>query len=103
MLRPGGEVDFLLSDWHDTVRLNGKFDIIYCRNSLRQSTKQYWRESLNRFQALLVAGGVLVLETSNAIGIQSEVIELLDDVGFHEFDDTIQPDKIYAIASWPTG
>ena len=49
------------------------FGVICCRNSLRCSTKANWRRSLLRFHDLLVPGGVLILETHNALGIQEEV------------------------------
>jgi chemotaxis methyl-accepting protein methylase len=62
-----------VADWHDPQFAPASFDLIHCRNSLRLSTKRYWRQSLARFRELLTPGGVLYVESVNAIGIQEEV------------------------------
>jgi 2-polyprenyl-3-methyl-5-hydroxy-6-metoxy-1,4-benzoquinol methylase len=100
----GGSVRYLACGWQECPR-SEPFDLIYCRNSLRCSLKVYWRCSLRCFWELLVPGGVLLLETLNAIGIQDEVEELLAECGFTtvpETGDHPPPDR-YVFAIWPTG
>jgi chemotaxis methyl-accepting protein methylase len=58
------------------------FELVYCRNGLRLSTKAYWRRSLLRFHELLSPGGALLLENVNASGVQNEVDELLAECEF---------------------
>jgi hypothetical protein len=79
--------------------------VVHCRNSLRCSTKPYWRRSLRRFHELLSPGGVLLLENVNAIGIQDEVEGLLAECGFVPLaaGAAREPTPKYVLAVWPTG
>jgi hypothetical protein len=72
---------------------------------LRCSTRPHWRRSLRRFHELLSPGGVLLLETVNAIGIQDEVEELLAECEFVPLTEAAirEPAARYVIAVWPTG
>jgi hypothetical protein len=72
---------------------------------LRCSTKPYWRRSLQRFRELLDAGGVLLLENVNAIGIQDEVEKLTQECGFLQIPegDSRKPSGKYVMGIWPTG
>jgi len=99
----GGTLNYLQADWHDKPLVNGEFDFIYCANSLRRSTKPYWRETLSRFFDLLSPDGTLILETVNAIGIQSEVRGILRDVGYCPLTDNPMPNNKYVLEFWPTG
>ncbi len=91
-------------NWHDPCLEPGSFSLIYCRNSLRCSTKSYWRNSLRRFHELL-ASGVLLLENVNAIGIQGEVEELLGSVRFISTPGKkVHPSgSKFVLSRWPTG
>jgi chemotaxis methyl-accepting protein methylase len=101
----GGSVRYLACDWFSPDLPAQGADLIYCRNSLRCSTKPYWRRSLERFRDLLSPGGVLLLENVNAIGIQDEVEELYPACGFQPFPQGGIPDATgkYVLATWPTG
>ena len=102
---PGGSVSHLSGDWLTANLSAGIFGLVHCRNSLRCSTKSYWRRSLLRFHELLSPGGVLLLENVNAIGIQTEVEELLAECGFVSLAAGAfrEPVARYVIAMWPTG
>lgn len=102
---PGGGVRHVHSDWNDDGLPRRVFDLIYCRNSLRGSTKPYWRRSLHRFHELLAPGGVLLLETLNAIRIRDEVEVLLRESGLVELppNGDHPPLERYVVAMWPTG
>jgi SAM-dependent methyltransferase len=110
---PGGYVHYLSADWNDQSALRGSFEFIHCRNSLRESTKSYWRKSLARFFDLLAPGGVLMLEIHGRSEICHEVNEILVDVGFHALQDADtgfyelkednldrSPDKKYVFQIW---
>ena len=99
----GGTLNYLQADWHDKPLVRGEFEFIYCANSLRRSTKSYWRETLLRFFDLLSPDGTLILETVNAIGIQSEVQEILCDVGYSPLTDAPAPNSKHVLEFWPTG
>jgi 2-polyprenyl-3-methyl-5-hydroxy-6-metoxy-1,4-benzoquinol methylase len=101
---PGGSVSYVAADWFDATLEPETFGVVYCRNSLRCSTKVYWRRSLQRFRGLLSPGGVLLLETLNAIGIQPEVEELIAESGFVTWParERLMSSK-YLLAAWPTG
>ena len=101
----GGSVSYINSDWFDTNLQPAMFGIIYCRNSLRCSTKKYWRRSLDRFYELLLPGGILLLENVNAIGIQYEMEDLLEECGFVQFVAELDrtPSNRYVFSMWPTG
>jgi hypothetical protein len=79
--------------------------VVICRNGLRGATKPNWRRSPLRFRDLLVPGGVLLLETQNAVEIQEEVEVLLDECGFAPWVGEARRDSSakYWIALWPTG
>jgi SAM-dependent methyltransferase len=77
-----GSLRFLHCDWKDDSLPAGGFGLIYCRNSLRCATKPYWRQSLQRFHDLLAPGGILLLETLNAIDIREEVEEMIREQSF---------------------
>jgi len=100
---PGGPVAYRVGDWL-TADLPS-FGVICCRNSLRCSTKAHWRRSLLRFHDLLVPGGLLILETHNALDIQEEVEVLLDECGFTRLIAGAERDPCvrYRIDCWPTG
>jgi SAM-dependent methyltransferase len=102
---PGGSVSYSCMDWFSAELPGAGFGLIYCRNSLRCSTKPYWRPSLRRFHELLSPGGALLLETLNAIGIEEEVTELLEECGFSRLEPGVerQPPARYVIDVWPTG
>jgi SAM-dependent methyltransferase len=102
---PGGTVSYSCGDWFSAELPRDGFRLVYCRNSLRCSTKPYWRRSLRRFHELLAPGGVLFLENVNAIGIQEEVEELLEECGFSTLEPGVsrQPPARYVIEVWPTG
>jgi SAM-dependent methyltransferase len=102
---PGGSVTFLAADWFSPELRPGAFGVVHCRNSLRCSTKPYWRASLHRFHELLAPGGLLLLEHVNAIGIQDEVEELLAECGFVPLlsREVREMSARYVIAMWPTG
>jgi SAM-dependent methyltransferase len=102
---PGGSVAHITGDWFDECLPLGSFGIVHCRNSLRCSTKPYWRRSLLRFRELLKPGGILLLENVNAIGIQFEVEELIAECGFVPLasSTTREPPDKYVNAMWPTG
>jgi SAM-dependent methyltransferase len=102
---PGGGIRYIASDWFSGDLQAGAFDVIYCRNSLRCSTKSYWRQTLRRFHALLAAGGVLLLENVNAIGISDEVEELFAHCGLSPLlpGHSREPSGKYVIGVWPTG
>lgn len=100
---PGGSVAYRVGDWLTAdLPLSG---VVICRNGLRGATKPNWRRSLLRFRDLLVPGGVLLLETCNAIGIRSEVEDLLDECGFTRLVAGAErdPSVRYRIDFWPTG
>jgi SAM-dependent methyltransferase len=101
----GGSVSYRAGDWLVADLEAGSFGVVHCRNSLRCSTKPYWRRSLHRFHDLLSPGGVLLLENVNAIGIQAEVEELLTECGFIPLvaANVRKPAGKYVIAMWPTG
>lgn len=102
---PGGSVSYLVGDWFaDTLR-PGTFGVIHCRNSLRLSTKPYWRRSLQRFRELLSPGGVLLLENVNAIGVQDEVEALVAECGFVTLAPSVGREAAgkYLVGMWPTG
>jgi SAM-dependent methyltransferase len=101
---PGGSVSYLVGDWFAGDLSPESFGVVYCRNSLRCSTKSYWRRSLSRFHELLSPGGVLLLENINAIGIRAEVEELYAECGFVRLGDTgREPAARYVLGMWPTG
>jgi hypothetical protein len=102
---PGGSVSYIEGDWFSAQLSPGTFSAIHCRNSLRCSTKPYWRQSLLRFHELLSAGGVLLLENVNAWGVQDEVKELLAQCGFVSLvaGATREASSRYVLAMWPTG
>jgi SAM-dependent methyltransferase len=101
---PGGSVRFLAHDWFGQELDPEKFDLIYCRNSLRCSTKAYWRRSLQRFHDLLTPGGVLLLENVNAIGIQDEVEALYGECGLMPVPQGGRSSSgKYVLSQWPTG
>jgi hypothetical protein len=101
---PGGSLRYLAGDWDDGLD-PGSFDRIYCRNSLRCSTKRYWRRSLRRFHELLAPGGVLLMETVNAIGIQGEAEALADECGLKAISEEVVRDRVGRFVTWvwPTG
>lgn len=100
---PGGSVSYLVGDWL-TADLPPS-GVVICRNGLRGATKPNWRRSLLRFHDLLVPGGVLLLETQNALAIQGEVEDLLDECGFTRLVAGVErdPSVRYRIDFWPTG
>jgi SAM-dependent methyltransferase len=101
----GGSASYIAGDWFDAQLTPGAFDAIYCRNSLRCSTKAYWRQSLRRFHDLLLPAGVLLLENVNAIGIRDEVEQLLGECAFASVAPGVSrtaPSK-YVVSVWPTG
>jgi SAM-dependent methyltransferase len=104
-MTPGGTLTYLADDWLTADLSPGSFGIVHCCNGLRCSTKPYWRASLRRFHDLLVPGGLLILETLNAIGIMDEVEELLAECSFL----TPMPGRArhpaykYVVSLWPTG
>jgi SAM-dependent methyltransferase len=102
---PGGSVRFLAADWFTPDLRPGAFGVVHCRNSLRCSTKPYWRGSLERFHELLAPGGVLLLEHVNAIGIQDEAEELLAKCGFVPLPSKAAREMSakHVVAMWPTG
>jgi hypothetical protein len=102
---PGGSVAYTAGDWFDAYLQLGAFGVVYCRNSLRCSTKPYWRRALRRFHELLSPGGLLLLEHVNAIGIQDEVEDQLAECGFLDAAPGAarQPAARYVIDMWPTG
>jgi SAM-dependent methyltransferase len=102
---PGGSVSHIAGDWFVADLSPGAFGVAHCRNSLRCSTKPYWRRSLQRFHELLAPGGVLLLENVNAIGVQDEVEELVAECGFMPLaaGAVREPRSRYVIAMWPTG
>jgi SAM-dependent methyltransferase len=102
---PGGSVSISLNDWFTAELTPAAFAVVHCRNSLRCSTKDYWRRSLSRFYELLSPGGLLLLETVNAIGIQDEVQELLAECQFVPLKTGTSRDSAhkYVIDMWPTG
>ena len=102
---PGGSVSYLAGDWFAGNLRPEAFGLVHCRNSLRSSTKPYWRDSLCRFHELLSPGGVLLLENVNAIGIQDEVEELLSECRFVPLaaGGSREPSARYVIGMWPTG
>jgi SAM-dependent methyltransferase len=102
---PGEAVQFIAGDWFAADLPSKSFGVVHCRNSLRCSTKQYWRQSLRRFHELLSPGGVLLLENVNAIGIQDEVEVLLTDSGFVPLAVAVprEPSSKYVVSMWPTG
>lgn len=71
----------------------------------REPAKAHWRRSLLRFHDLLVPGGLLILETHNALELQEEVEVLLDECGFAPWVGEARRDSSakYWIALWPTG
>ncbi len=102
---PDGKVHRVKADWLDPSSVCGPFDFIRCDNGLRQSTKPYWRKTLSRFYELLGKGGVLLLETVNAVGIEEEVKEIVDEIGFHRLHDSENrhADRKNVLERWPTG
>ena len=102
---PGGSVVYMAGDWLAASLQAATFGVVHCRNSLRCSTKPYWRRSLHRFHELLLPGGVLLLENVNAIGIQEEVEELLAACGFVPLAAGARRELSakYVIGMWPTG
>jgi SAM-dependent methyltransferase len=102
---PGGSVSYTAGDWFAADLPPGAFGVVHCRNSLRCSTKPYWRRSLRRFHELLSPGGVLLLENVNAIGIQDEVEGLLAECGFVPLaaGAVREPASKYVVGMWPTG
>jgi SAM-dependent methyltransferase len=102
---PGGSVEYLAGDWFEADLRPGSFGAVHCRNSLRRSTRPYWRRSLVRFHELLSPGGVLLLEHVNAVGIQAEVEDLLAECGFTPLaaGTAREPTARYVSAAWPTG
>jgi hypothetical protein len=102
---PGGSVSYITGDWLVTDLSPGTFGVVHCRNSLRRSTKPYWRRTLRRFHELLSPTGVLVLENLNAIDIQDELEELLVECGFVPLaaGAVRNPTAKYVVAVWPTG
>jgi SAM-dependent methyltransferase len=101
---PGGSVSYLAGDWFDVDLPLGGFAMVHCRNSLRCATRPYWRRSLCRFHELLSAGGMLLLENVNAIGIDEDVAELLTECGFVPLEPgTRRGTARYVLSMWPTG
>jgi SAM-dependent methyltransferase len=102
---PGGSVSYLAADWFADSLQPGAFGVVHCRNSLRLSPKPYWRRSLRRFHELLSPGGVLLLENVNAIGIQNEAEELLEECGYVPLapDAPRNESCKYVVGMWPTG
>jgi chemotaxis methyl-accepting protein methylase len=98
-------VSYLAGDWLAADLPAGSFGVVHCRNSLRCSTRPYWRRSLRRFHELLSPGGVLLLENVNAIGIQDEVEELLAECGFVPLPTAAARAGVarYVVGLWPTG
>jgi len=100
----GGELAFQVADWNELPAHGDRFSMIVCRNGLRLSTKPYWRRSLRSFFRLLDPGGLLVIQTINAIGIRGEVDAMLQQEGFCNLThDRREPDKRYVAGLWPTG
>jgi hypothetical protein len=81
------------------------FGFISCCNSLRCAVKPHRRRSLRRFHEPLSPGGVLLLQTLNAIDIADEVEELLPEGGFHTLRAGAgrELSERYVLAMWPTG
>ena len=102
---PGGSVTYAVGDWLTADLPAEGFGVVHCRNSLRCSTKSYWRLSLQRFHELLSPGGLLLLETVNAVGVQDEVGELLAECGFVPLTADISREASckYVRGMWPTG
>ncbi len=102
---PHGSVRYLLCDWFSDCLPPNSYGVIHCRNSLRGSTKPYWRRSLQRFHELLQPGGLLLLEHVNAIGIRTEVEALLTECGFTPWKraEPRNPANRHVLATWPTG
>jgi chemotaxis methyl-accepting protein methylase len=102
---PGGLVTYSAGDWFTADLASSAFGVVHCRNSLRCSTKPYWRRSLRRFHELLSPGGVLLLENVNAIGIQDEVEQLLAECGFVPLatGSARESASRYVVSMWPTG
>jgi SAM-dependent methyltransferase len=102
---PGGSVSYIADDWFTADLRPQSFGVVHCRNSLRCSTKPYWRRSLHRFHELLSPGGVFLLENVNAIGIQDEVEELLAECEFVPLmvGASREPVAKHVISTWPTG
>ncbi|MFO0796911.1 MAG: methyltransferase domain-containing protein [Gemmataceae bacterium] len=102
---PGGSVTYSVGDWSTADLPAGSFGVVHCRNSLRCSTKPYWRRSLRQFHELLSPGGLLLLETVNAIGVQDEVDELLAECGFVPYTSGTNREASYKYfrGMWPTG
>jgi SAM-dependent methyltransferase len=100
-----GLVTCVTGDWLSADLPVESFAVVHCRNSLRCSTRPFWRRSLRRFYRLLAPGGVLILENVNAIEIQYDVEELLLECGFVPLASGASrgPPRKYAISMWPTG
>ncbi len=100
---PGGSVSYRVGDWL-TADLPPS-GMVLCRNGLRGATKLNWRRSLRRFHDLLIPGGVLLLETQNAFGIQEEVEVLLEECGFAPWvvGEAQRDSSTKCLAMWPTG
>jgi SAM-dependent methyltransferase len=101
----GGSASYLVGDWFSAQLSPAAFGLIYCRNSLRCSTKGYWRRSLSRFRELLAPRGVLLLEHVNAFAVRAEVMELLAECGFMPLSAGAVPEPLskYVLSVWPTG
>jgi SAM-dependent methyltransferase len=102
---PGGSISYTAGDWFTADLRPVSFGLLHCRNSLRCSTKPYWRDSLRRFHELLAPGGVLLLDHINAIGIRDEVEELLAACGFVPIASGVSRESSakYVISVWLTG
>lgn len=103
---PGGQATWRAVDWNDPTLPEGHYDVILCRNGLRCATKAYWRRSLRSFHRLLAAGGLLVLQHINAIGIREEVVALLAEEGFQAVrgpGEGATRDGRRVFGYWPTG
>lgn len=110
--RSGGDVTYIAADW---LAIEGSFDLIYCCNGLRVSTKGYWFRTLTRFYEQLAPGGIVAVRTLNAIDLFEDVRDMAKLVGFEILRPDYRPHcdplpaslrdpaKKYFLGYWPTG
>ena len=105
LLRPGGSLVHQVGDWLRADLPTGSFHLIHCAGGLRCSRKSYWRTTLRRFRDLLAPGGLLLLESVNAIGIMEEAEGLIADCGLVPWrpGEVRDAGKAYIRTMWPTG